>query len=84
MSQIYEFLRDCARRAFPEHGGSSPSTSILVTWFRQRVAVTLQGVQARAIHAHTARFEATSYLLSTLPSRAIISAEDLMAIVGSS
>ena len=34
LSQTYEFLRDCARRAFFEHGGSSPSTSVLVTWFR--------------------------------------------------
>ena len=36
LSQTDEFLRDCARREFSEHGGSSPSTSILVTWFRQQ------------------------------------------------
>ena len=41
LSQTDEFLRDCARRAFSGHGGSPPSTSVLVTWFRQRVAVTL-------------------------------------------
>ena len=32
LSQTYDFLRECARRAFSEHGGSSPSTSVLVTW----------------------------------------------------
>ena len=31
---------------------------------------------------HIARLEATSSLLSTLPARAVISARDLMAIVG--
>ena len=80
LSQTYEFLRD----GLSEHGGSSPSTSVLVTWFRQRIAVTLQRAQARAIHARTARLEATSSLLSTLPTCAVISAGDLMAIVGSS
>ena len=34
LSQTYEFLRDCSRRAFSENGESSPSTSVLVTWFR--------------------------------------------------
>ena len=80
LSQRYEFLRD----GFSEHGGSSPSTSVLVTWFRQRTAVTLQRAQARALHARTARLEATSSLLSTLPACAVISAWELMAIVGSS
>ena len=42
------------------------------------------GVQARAIHARTARLEASSSLISTLSSRAIILAEDLMTIGGSS
>ena len=77
-----EFLRDCARRAFSDHGGSSPSTSVPITWFRQRVAVTLRRAQARAIHARTARLEASSSSLSTLASRAIISARDLVAIAG--
>ena len=45
LSQIDEFLRDCAWRAFFEHGGSSPSTSVLVTWFRQRVACCGQSVR---------------------------------------
>ena len=54
----------------------------LVTWFRRRVAVTLQRAQARAIHARTARLEASSSSLSTLPYRAIISAGDLMALAG--
>ena len=67
---------------FPDHGGSSPSTSVLDTWFRQRVAVTLQRAQARANHARTAPLEASSSSLSPLPSRAIISAGDLMAIAG--
>ena len=84
LSQRDEFLRDCARRAFSDHGGSSLSTSVLVTWFRQRVAVALQRAQARAIHARTDRLEASSSSLSTFPSRAIISAGDLMAIAGSS
>ena len=82
LSQTDEFLRDCARRAFSDHGGSSPSTSVLVTWFRQRVVVTLQRAQARAIHARTARLEASLSSLSLLPSRAIISARGLMAIAG--
>ena len=41
LSQTYEALRDCVRRAFSEHGISSSSTSVLVTWFLQRVAFTL-------------------------------------------
>ena len=49
-----------------------------------RIVVTLQRAQARAIHAHMARLEASPSLLSTLPSRAIISAGDLRAIAGSS
>ena len=69
---------------FPTMADHPPATSVLVTWFRQRVAVTLQRAQARAIHARTARLEASSSSLSTLPSRAIISARDLMAIAGSS
>ena len=47
-----------------------------------RVAVTLQRAQSRAIHARTARLEASSSSLSALPSRAIILAGDLMAIAG--
>ena len=43
------------------------STSVLVTWFLQRAVVTLQRAQARAIHARTARLEASSSPLSTLP-----------------
>ena len=82
LSQSYEFLRDCARRAFSDHGGLSPSTSVLVTWFRQGVAVTLYRAQARAIHARTTRLEVSSSSLSILPSRAIISTGDLMAIAG--
>ena len=82
LSHTYEFLRDCARRAFSDHGGSFPSTSVLVTWFRQRTAVTLQHAQARAIHARSARLEATSSSLFALPSCAIISPRDLMAIAG--
>lgn len=78
--QTDDYLRDCARRAFSEHGISSPSASVLVTWFQQRLAVTFQCTQARAIHARTARLEASSSLLSTLPSRAVVSARDLMAI----
>ena len=77
LPQTYEFLRDCARQAFSEHGVSSPSISVLVTWFRQRAALTLRRAQARAIHARTTRLEAASSSLSTLPSRAIISAKDL-------
>ena len=56
---------DCARRAFSEHGGSSPSTSVLVTWLRQHVAVTLQRAQARAIHARTARLEVSIFGIYT-------------------
>ena len=67
-----------------ERGGPSPSTSVLVTWFRQRVAITLRCAQARAIHARTARLEASPSSLFTLPSCAIISAGNLMAISGSS
>ena len=78
--QTYEFPRDCARRAFSEHGGLSPSTRVLVTWFRQRVAVTLQRAQSRAIHARTAHLEASSSLVSTIPLCAIISVGDLMTI----
>ena len=52
--------------------------------FRQRVVVTLQRAQARAIRARTARLEATSSLVSTLPPRAVILVGDFMAIVGSS
>ena len=84
LSQIETTERDCARRAFSEYNGSYPSTSVLVTWFSQGIAATLHGAQARAIHAHVARLEATSSLLSTLPASAIISTWDLMAIVGSS
>ena len=40
--------------------------------------------KARAINARTARLEASSYLLFTPPSRAMISAGDVMAIAGSS
>ena len=73
LSQRDEFMRDRARRAFPEHGVPSPSISVLVTWFEQRVAVTLQRAQARALHARTACLEATSSLPSTLPARLGIS-----------
>lgn len=51
--QTDDFLHDCARRAFSAHSASSSSTSVLVTWFRQRVVVKLQRAQARAIHART-------------------------------
>ena len=61
-----------------------PSASVLVSWFRLRVDVTLQCAQARAIHACTARLEASSSSPSTLPSRAIISGGDFMAIAESS
>ena len=75
-------MGDCAQRAFSDHGGSSPSNSVLVTWFRKRVAVTPQRAQGRAIYARTARLEASPSSLSTLPSPAIISARDLMAVAG--
>ena len=61
-----------------------PASAKPVNWFRQRIAVTLQRAQARAIHARMARLEATPSLLSSLPARAVISAGDLLAIVGSS
>ena len=65
LSRTDEFLRGCARRAFSEHGGSPPSTSVLVTRrFRQRVAVTLQRAQARAIHARTARLEKYMFMIT--------------------
>ena len=79
------------RALLSEHSGSSPPTSVLATWFRQhiavtlqraRIAITLQGAEAPSIHAPTTRLEATSSLLSTLPARAVISAWDLIAIVG--
>ena len=75
LSQTYEFLRDCAP-ALGEHFPSTadhPSTSVLVTWFRQRIAVKLQGAQARG------DFIFTIYIPP--PARAVISAGDLMAIV---
>ena len=84
LSQMDRILRDCARRAFSKHGGSFPSSSVLVTWFRQRIAVTLQRAHARAIHAHMAHHGATSSLLFSLPTRVVISTRDLTAIVGSS
>ena len=63
-----------ARRAFPDHGGSSPSTSVPSrNWFRESVAVTLQRAQARAIHARTAPLEASSSSLSTPLSRDYLS-----------
>ena len=58
---------------FSTRGASSPSTSVLVTWFGQRVATTLERARARALHAHTARLAATTFTLSTLPPRVDIS-----------
>ena len=84
LSQTYGILRDYARRAFPEHGASSPFTNVLVTRFRHRVAVTLPCAQARRIHARTARLAASLSLLSSIPSRAIISTGDVTAIAGCS
>ena len=81
-SETYEFLRDRDRRSFSDHGGSSPSTSVIVTRFRQRVEVTFQRVQARAFPACMARLEASLSLVSKLPSHAIISPKDLLAIAG--
>ena len=53
-----------------------------VSYFRERITVTPQRAQARAIHAHTARLEATSSSLSTLPARAAISDGVLMRLWG--
>ena len=51
VSQTKEFLRDRARRKKFELNGSPTSTCVLVTWFQQRFAITLQRAQAREVHA---------------------------------
>ena len=60
------FLVECAPLASRGCARSGPSTSLLCTWFRQRVSIALQRSLAHAIHARFLRLE-ESMALSTPP-----------------
>ena len=71
------FLVECASLASRGCGGSGPSTSMLCTWFRQRVSIALQRSLAHAIHARFLRLEESMALLPPPPSRAPLSSSEL-------
>ena len=51
------FLVECAMLASRECAGSGPSTSLLRTWFRHIVSITLQWSLANEIHNRTLHLE---------------------------
>ena len=51
------FLVECASLASGESASLEPSTSLLCTWFRQRVSIALQRSLTHVIHARTLRLE---------------------------
>ena len=71
------FFIECASLVSTGRARSGPSTSMLCTWFQQRVSIALQRSLAHAIHARFLRLEESMALLPPPPSRAPLSCSEL-------
>ena len=71
------FLVECATLAFRECARSGASVSLLCTWFRPRVSISLQWSLSHAIHARTLRLEQFMTFLPPPPPRAPLSFAEL-------
>ena len=74
------FLVEGATLSSGESAKSRPPMSLLCTWFRERVSITLQRSLANAIHARTLRLEQSIALLPRPPVRNTLSSSELLVV----